>query len=272
MKKTLEYLFKYDGGKRFFLTWLFLLPPCVLVGFFFPTTKYMDFLFGFRTTEYATFGDLWTGVFPVFPYAWIALAAAAVLFVLGVGYVSSILTRHIRVGKLTFPNFFRSINNNFFPALTVTAFFLLTVFAAHVLFVLNAYIWVHLASRLLGLVMTVLFFLLILIGMAYLMSSATLWLPYMSFTGTYVFRALGIAFYKSRNRQRQFFLPCLFAVVFALAAGLAGYYCPLWYVDAIIHTLVYSVSLTVMVTFTIISYCEVESVQREDLSRPFFGR
>jgi len=272
LKKTLDYLFLYGKGKRFFLLWLFFLPTCLLVGLFFPTSKYVDILFSFRTATYPSFSAFWLNSFNSAWWALVGLAIAFVLFLLSVSYVSAIITRHIRIGKLAFPNFFRAVNNNFFPAMAVTAFFLLVAFVAHLVFIGLAYLWMQLASRVLGLVMTILFLILILIGMTYLLSSTTMWLPTMSFSGQYVFRALGVAFYKSRNYQRKFFVPALFAVAAVTVVAVAGHFCPVWYVTAILHALIYSVVLTVTVAFSFITYCESESIKREDLAQKYFGR
>lgn len=272
LKKTLDYLFLYGKGKRFFLLWLFFLPTCLLVGLFFPTSKYVDILFSFRTATYPSFSAFWLDSFNSAWWALVGLAIAFVLFLLSVSYVSAIITRHIRIGKLAFPNFFRAVNNNFFSAIAVTAFFLLVAFVAHLVFIGLAYLWMQLASRVLGLVMTILFLILILIGMTYLLSSTTMWLPTMSFSGQYVFRALGVAFYKSRNYQRKFFVPALFAVAAVTVVAVAGHFCPVWYVTAILHALIYSVVLTVTVAFSFITYCESESIKREDLAQKYFGR
>ena len=272
LKKTFDYLFAYGKGKRFFLLWLFFLPACIFVGLFFPSSKYVDILFSFRTASYPSFYAFWIDSFNSAWWSITGLAIAVVLFLLAVSYVSAIITRHIRIGKLTFPNFFRAVNFFFFPALAVTALFLTITFVSHILFVALAYLWMQLSSRILGLVMTILFFLLILLGMSYLLSSTTLWLPTMSFSGMYVFRALGVAFYKSRNCQRKFFVPFLIAVAAVAAVAFAGHFCPIRPLAAALHTLIYSVVLTVAVPFSFISYCESESIKREDLAQKFFGR
>ena len=272
LQQTMKYLFVEGKGKRFFLLWLFLLPACVLVGFFFPTSVYPDLFAKFQTGYSPTFSALWYDSFNCSGWSFLSLGIAIILFVFGGGYICAIVTRHIRVGKLTFPNFFRAVNNTFFPALAVTFFFLLVTTVAHVLFVVQAYIWLQLSSRVLGLVMSILFFVLILIGMAYLLCSTTLWLPTMIFSGQYVFQALSVAFYKSRNHQRKFFLPCLIAVAIAIGVGVAGHFITPWYVGRLLHVFVYSIVLTIAVVFSFISYCEAESVRREDLAQTYFGR
>lgn len=270
--RTFEYLFRQDKGKRFWFLWLFFLPTGLTMGYFFPTSEYFDIFFSYPTATFDSFGAFWRSSFNASGWAILGLIGSGILFVVGLAYVSALLTRHIRVGRFSLPNFFRAINNNFFPALAVTAFFLVVVFLAHLLFVGLAYAWLRLSSRTVGLIFTIMFFLLILEGTFYLLSSTTLWLPTMSFTGTYVFRAFPVAFYKSRNCQRKLFVPCLLAVAICLGVGLVSHFITQWYVSFILHALVYSFVLTLTVAFSFISYCELESIPREDLRRPYFGR
>lgn len=271
--QTLAYLFKYGKGKRFLLMSLVLCLPCAIVAYFFPLSDYITMLFNFSTLSFPNWGALWLASFNTNYKAWISLAVALLVFIPIFAYVTTIIVRHIRTGKFGFPNLFKSVNDNFFAGLSVVLFYILTVAVFHLIYTLLFFMWLQLSNKILGLILTILSFLIVLIGVTYVLSATMLWLPIMSFTGQYVLPALGSAFYKSRNYQRYFFVPSLVVVSAAFLIALGCHFLrDIWYVKWILTTITYTAVLVLFITFSLISYCEAESIQREDLKKIYFGR
>lgn len=272
-RQTWAYLFKYGKGKRFLLFFLVLLVPCAIAAYFFPVNNYVSFFFDYNKLGYFGWSELWLNFFNYSPSALIGGACSIVLFVFAISYITTVMTRHVRVGEFSFPKLLYSVNENFFPAVAITFFLLFTLTLTHFVFTLFLYMWMQLASRIFALVMSLLTFLILLVAAVYLLAATTLWLPTMSFTGQYVFKALGTAFYKSRSYQKYFFLPTLLAAVSMLIVSIGAHFTRgIWYVQWIINTITYTFVLVYSLTFNIISYCETEAVTREDLVKSYFGR
>ena len=230
-------------------------------------------LANFSTLSYRNWGALWLDSFNTHWVAWIALALALIIFVPIFAYVTTIITRHIRVGRFGFPNVFKSVNDNFFAALSVVFFYLLMVALFHFIYTLLFYMWMQIGNKTFGLVLAIITFILVVTGLVYALSTTMLWLPTMSFTGQYMLPALTSAFYKSRKYQRYFFVPSLISAAIALAIAVVCHFLQnIWYVKWILTTLTYTTFVVFLITFSLISYCEAESVKREDLTKIYFGR
>ena len=272
-RQTMDYLFKYGKGKRFLILSLFTFVPCAMVAYFFPLSKYIQILFDFRTTSYTNWGKFWLSSFDTRFYALITLAVALLVFVPIFAYLTTIITRHIRIGKFGLPPLFRSINDNFFATLSVTVFAILAIAVFHFIFTLIVFMWMQIGNKTVGLVLAIITLFALIVLVTYCLSATLLWLPTMSFSGLYMIPALGSAFYKSRNYQRYFFVPSLGAVCIAFGLSLICYFVrDLWYVSWIITALIYTTFVVFMITLSLISYCESEAIQREDLTKIYFGR
>lgn len=273
LKQTLAYLFRYGNGKRFCAIFLLSLIPAAPFAYFYPFSNYTSFLFGLKSASYPNFPTLWLSAFSHDKYSLIALALTFVLLILITAYVTTIVTRSIRVGEFGLTNIIYSVNENFFPSLATTIFFALSAFIAHNLFVLFAYLFLQIQARIFVVVLTTIFFILICILVVYVWSSLTLWLPTMSFSGQYVLKAFGSSFYKSRSYQRYFFVPGLIMLSLTFALSLLAFFAgKIWYIKWIINLINYALILTYLYTFTAIAYCDTESITREDMARRYFGR
>lgn len=249
-----------------------MLVPCAIIAYFFPMSDYLSFFFDYQSLKFADWGQLWLASFNHSPAAMGALACAFVLLVPTIAYVATVITRHIRVGEFALPKILYSVNENFFPALSATLFFAISVFVAHTLYTLFLYMWMRTLVSSWALALSVITFLLIIVLLTYVSSATTLWLPIMSFTGMYVFKSLGLSFSKAKN-HKNFFLTALIITVAAFAVSLIAHFTRhIWYVKWIIHSVIYAFVAVFFVVYNMISYCEAESITREDLAKRYFGR
>lgn len=272
LNQTLAYLFKYGKGKRFFIFFLLMFPSCAIFAYFFPLSKHFTFFFDYLRTSYYSWGRLWLDFDHSAPSMSLS-TVGTVITVFAVAYVSTVITRHVRVGEFGFPKLLYSVNEGFFPALSITISLFVLILVTHTVYTLFLYMWMRLANKVFGLVLSLVTFLGLSAAVIYLISSLMLWLPIMSFNGLFAFKALGMAFYKSRTYQRYFFLTNLLHLgILYLVAFAAHFTRSLWYVEWIINALAYTYFAVVTLTFAIISYCETECITREDLANGYFGR
>lgn len=272
-KQTLSYLFKYGKGKRVVLLSALLLVPSAIISYFFPLSKYASFFFNYFGTDYPTWGKLWLSFADLSVFAIVGLVVSLLLFIICIAIFTTVVTRHVRVGDFAFTKLLYSVNENFFPASATTVFFIVVLSVAHFVFTLFAFMWTLIRSKIAGLILSVLIFLLIATTIVYVLSVIILWLPSMSFTGQYAHKAFMSAIYKARNYEKQFFVPILISTVLLIAMSVvAQLVSSLWYVEWIINTLSLTLYLVFLNTFSLISYCDVEAVKREDLARYYFGR
>ena len=273
LKQTLAYLFRYGKGRRFGTIFLLSLIPAAPFSYFYPFSDYTSFLFGLKTASYPNFSALWLSAFNHDKYSLIALAVTFVLLILVTAYVTTLVTRSIRVGEFGLTKIIYSVNENFFPALATTFFCMVSAFIAHNLFVLLTFLFLQIQARILGVILATIFFIGICIITVYVWSSLTLWLPTMSFSGQYVIKAFGTSFYKSRSYQRRFFVPGLVMLALTFVLSLLAFFAgKLRYIEWIINLINYALILTYLYTFTAIAYCDTEAVTREDMARRYFGR
>ncbi len=268
----MAYLFKHGKGKRFFLLFLLMLVPCAITAYYLPLSNSIAYFFDYKPHRFTSFNQLWLSSFNHSAASLSAIACALVLFVLCIAYVTSMITRHVRVGEFTFPKILYSVNENFFPALAVTIFFFITVFATSTLYDLFLFMWLRIPSTALGLTLSIISFLLFIFLEVYILSAASTWLPIMSLTGSFVFKSLARSFSRAKFHKNVLGF-ALVTVLTLLAVSVGGYFARnIWYVQWIIHTVAYTACAVVALVYNTLLYCESESVKREDLAKSYFGR
>ncbi len=273
LSNTTAYLFRYGRGRRFLTIFLLSLIPSVALSYSYPFSDYIGFIISLYKADFRDFGSLWLASFHHDAYSLIGLAVSFVLFVLFTAYITTLITRSIRVGEFRLTKLLPSINENFFPAIATVGFIVISAFIFHTLFTLLAFLFLQIPSRAFGLTLIAVFFIGLCLLAVYIWSALTLWLPTMSFSGQYVTKAFVVSFYKSRSYQRLFFVPALIIFAFLLVTSIGAHFIgSVWYAKWIINAVSLSVVYTFSVTFTEISYCETESITREDMVRRYFGR
>ena len=272
LRQTFSYLFGQGRGKRFIVLFLLLLIPCAILAYFLPLGSFVDFFTEYSSTGFSDWGSLYLSVFDFSVYTAIGLPVAFILFIFCLAYVATLITRHVHVGEFTLPKILYSVNENFFPALAFILFLTVITALSHLFFSLFAFTFMQISSRAFGLVLSIIALILLYLALICIVSPTTLWLPVMSFTGLYVGQALASAYYKSRRIAKSLIVPLfvISATVFAVSTVIRLTH--IWYIEWIVNTLTYTTASVTYVTFAMLSYCDVESVKREDLAKKFFGR
>ena len=265
--KTFNYIFSHGKGKRFLVFALFAALPAAGLAYYFPASNLIHYLFNYRDFPHASWGELWLNLFPVKPLGFLFIFLAFVLFVFFFSAITTIVTRHLRIGKFSVPKLSALFNENFFPALHFSFFVAVTLVIIHTFCTFFLYLWTF---TYLWLTITLsVFTIVVFVTLAtYLYAAVTLWLPIMSLNGSSWLKSLQTAFIRSRGQTRKFLLSYAILLVIILIFGFAAFFTRhVWYVSWIITTVSYILLVVFTVNYSIISYFEVESITREDLIR-----
>jgi hypothetical protein len=269
---TFDYLFKRGKGKHFLVFAMFALIPCAVMAYFFPASKLVGLFTNYNTVTFTSYGAIWLNIFSHTRLSLIAAICSFILFGFCCASICSIITRHFRVNDFSIPKVFHSMNENFFPALTVIVFVYLLILIMHSIGCLFIYLWFSLSTKVIGLILAIIFELLCILVGVYIISALTLWLPIMSFNGLPMFRAMSTAFYKSRSFQKHVFVGTLFPIIVTLCVCIVAYFIQIWYISWILNTFAYIFAVVVIITLDFVTFCEVEGVSREDLLQSPYKR
>ena len=262
LKDTFLYLFVYGKGKRFLLMFLSTLLPSAL--FAYGIRAELLFVNVISPPDYKNWGELWLSYFSP-SYSYVAIILGIFVSVLATACIMGTTIRYFRVGTSSPKQFFRSFNDYALPSLLYSGMNILIYAVAYTLYTLFAFMWYNFTSPIAYAVLSYIVFFGLAILVIYIMSSLTLWLPFMCIKGIYSHNALSTAFYQSRSKQKMF-LPGHFAVgIILLATALISYLVSnIWYIAWIIDTVGYSVAYTVSLIFITTAYFGENSLPRED--------
>lgn len=267
-RATAAYLFKNGKGKQFFVFALFALIPCAVAAYYFPVSKLISYLLNFRSVTEISWSSLWLSFFPSTLTGNMICIFAAGLFVFSEAAISTMISRHLRVGVFYTKGIFRSINENFFPALYACIGFIIVVIITFTVTSLFLFMWTFVHTKIVGLISAIITVIIIGTLFIYIWATTNLWLPVMSFNGLNFAKSFSVAFYKSRISQRLFFIPYLIVVGIIVGMGVGAYFTK--YVKIVSYLLTlssYIFASVFIISFNFISYFEVEALPREDLAR-----
>lgn len=270
-KKTLEYLFKLEHGKRFAFLFLLSLPIGFGAAVCAPHYVYKNWLqeFSVGNLNYLsalTFGGSADPLRMV-----IAGAVTTLVLIFFIAVISSVISRSLRVGVFSVNRLSHEFNEavipSFFAVLTSVALVVVAKLLQGAFLVLFQTFHNTLLSAILSALAV--FFNVALV--CYCLGFGILYLPYMTFNGLRPFVALAEATNRigTRYALRMFlcvFLPVLATFVVGGLVSLANSFVASLIVEAILYTLL----IVYLVTLTFISYYEINDLPREDYPREFF--
>ncbi len=267
-KATAAYLFKNGKGKQFFVFALFALIPCAVAAYYFPATKLIGWLANFQSITDISWSKLWLSFFPSTLIGNLVSVLAVALFIFSEAAISTMISRHLRVGVFYTKGIFRNINENFFPALYSTIGFVIIVVITFTIMSLFLLLWTIVRIKLLGMIAAIISVVILGTVFIYIWATINLWLPIMSFNGLNFVKSFSVAFYKSRISQRLFFIPYFVVVLIVVALNLVAYFTKhIWVISYILTLTSYIFAGVFIISFNFISYFEVEALPREDLAR-----
>ena len=271
LKKTFEYLFKLEKGKRFIVLFLLALPVGFAASFASPNYIYYKWLSNYSVGNL----NFWHAMFyhgTADPVS-VAIGAACTLVALMIclSVISSIVSRNLRVGVFSINRIIREFNECIFPSFYAIVLFALVAVFAKLLIAVLMVLFQTLKGVVLSAILSVLSLVIVVALVCLFISYGILFLPYMTFNGL---RPL-IAFTQAANRVGGRTLGKVFTAVFPpiilnyITAGLVGI-AQVYIASLVVETVLYTASIVYLVTLSFISYYEVNELPREDYPREFF--
>ena len=272
LKKTFQYLFKLEKGKRFLLLFLIALPCGVGAYFTAPTYVYHNWLKDFSVGDKSYLSALFFNGNASPLRVVIAGVVTTIVLMFCISVMASVVSRNLRVGVFSINRrlmmeFNEAILPTFYAVLSAMGVVIIGKLLLATLIVLFQTITNVVLSAILS---TFALFLNIAL-VCYAISVAILYLPYMTFNGLRPMVALA----QSANRvggrvgARIFgavFCPILIIYVIGALVGMAESFIA----SIVVESVLYATALVYLLTLSFISYYEINELPREDYPREFF--
>lgn len=271
LKKTLEYLFVLERGKRALFLFLISIPAGIALSYVAPTGMLTDWLSHY-TLGNTNFWLLWNLGRERGYVFWVWLAAAYLATIFCVAVLSSVVSRSLRVGRFKVNRLIDEFNDSFFASFFTATIYLVLFIMGKALVTLLMVLWQTVPSIILSAGLSVFTLCAVLFGLCVFGSFTLLFLPLMSFNGLRPRPAFGGSVQKcGRTLWRIVPAIALPLAAFAVSGGLLmlvrlPILSKLW--DIAMYSLMYSY----MVTLTMVSYYDIENIRREDYPREYFFR
>lgn len=270
-KKTMEYLFVLEKGKRFLTIFLLFLPVGFVAAFAAPNAVVFKWLSNFTVGD----TDFW--------HAWCfngnlnwhvtlgGLCVAAIFIMFFFSVVSTVVARSMRVGVFKLSGIFREFNENFFPVMAATFMYgAITLIIKAVLTALLVMFQTFedaTVAALFSSVAGVLAFLLL----CFMVTIGVIYLPFMVFNGLRSFHAFTASAGKITGKlQVKMFFTVTIPVTVCVAIGVAVGAARNSIASIIVETVTYTLVFTYIVALTFVSYYEILELKREDYPREYF--
>ncbi|MBO5773917.1 MAG: hypothetical protein J6R44_03705 [Clostridia bacterium] len=271
-KKTFEYLFKLEKGKRFLILFLIALPCGVGVYFTAPTYVYHNWLDGFTVGDTSFLSALFFNGNASPLRVLIAGTVSVFVLMFCISVMASIVSRTLRVGVFSINRrLIHEFNEAIIPYFYAVAMAMLVVIVGKLLLATLIVLFQTIPNVTLSAILSTIALFLNIVLMCYAISVAILYLPYMTFNGLRPFVALA----QSANRvggrvgARIFgavVVPVLLVYVAGALVGMARSFIA----STIVESVLYALTLVYLLTLTFVSYYEINELPREDYPREYF--
>lgn len=272
LKKTFQYLFKLEKGKRFLLLFLIALPCGVGAYFTAPTYVYHNWLKDFSVGDKSYLSALFFNGNASPLRVVIAGVLTTIVLMFCISVMASVVSRNLRVGVFSIN---RRLMMEFNEAILPTFYAVLSamgvVIVGKLLLATLIVLFQTITNVVLSAILSTFALFLNIALVCYAISVAILYLPYMTFNGLRPMVALA----QSANRvggrvgARIFgavFFPILIIYVIGALVGMAESFIA----SIVVESVLYATALVYLLTLSFISYYEINELPREDYPREFF--
>lgn len=271
-KKTLEYLFKLEKGKRFLFLFLIALPAGFGAAITAPHHVYKQWIETFEVGNLDFLSALMFGGTANPLRVVIAGAITIVLLLFSISVMASVISRNLRVGVFSVNRrLLHEFNEAFLPTSCAVITATLVVIVGKLLLGAMLVLFQTFPSVLIAEIMSLIALILNIALVCYFVALGILYLPYMTFNGLRPRVALAEAVNRTGGRLtlRMFmvvFLPMLLNYIIGGLLSLADNLI----VSLVVETVMYAISLVYLVALSFVSYYEVNELPREDYTREYF--
>ena len=247
---------------------MFSLVPAALIAYSMPAFTLIEFV---KDTSIQSFGRLWLSGFR-HPFSLIVFFAALLATTFVSACLSSALTYHMKIGKFGLPRFFSSINNNFFPCFSRTVVVGVAILFVYTVFVLFDALWNTILNALAAVIASAFTLAVLIFLCVYVVSSISLWLPTMIFTGRSFAVALSTAFSQSKATHRRFLSFYMILTLIVMGFSIGAYFVRNFIVSWVMTTVSYMLVMVLTHVFWFIAFFEENKMTRADLAVSAYKR
>ncbi len=270
-KKTLEYLFKLEHGKRLLVLCLLAIPAGIAVAFTAPASVHYNYLKSFEISTLNFLNTFALGDVADLKFMVVAGVVAFLGLIFGISVMSSVVSRNLRVGvfKLNLRLGYE-INEAIIPSFSAIVTALILVIIAKILQA-ALYMLAHtFSSRVFAVVFFIFILILVLALVSYAISIGILYLPYMTINGLNPVVALTQSIHGTENTTGRLFL-CVFIPVFLkYAIGVAVAIAENFIISLVVESIMNVFVLVYLLTLSFVSYYEINELPREDYPRDYY--
>lgn len=270
LKKTLQYLFVLENGKRVLMLLILSAPAGIAMSFVNPTWALYDWLKDYSVGN-TDFWHAWNLGAAGYTF-WIALAVLFVLIIVSTAMVTTVVSRSLRVGAFKVNRVFDEFNESFFPSLYTILVYLVIFLIVKTINSLFLVLWQTLSSIALSATLSMLSMVITVFGLCIFASLMLMYLPLMTFNGLRPKDAFAVSLQKC-GRELWRIVPSVaipIAAVFLIGNLIGIFEIPL--LSEIADSVLYSFLIAYLVTLAMVSYYEIEQIKREDYPREYFFR
>jgi MFS family permease len=268
LKKTLEYLFVLERGKRFFILFFLSIPIGIIAAYLSPNWEYTTWAMNY-TTGNANFWSIWNfgnnGI--VFPIAGAIMVVFAVIFL---SIQATVVSRSMRVGIFKVNRLIGEFNESFFPSLYAVLSYLLMYLAYKCITTLFLILFQAINVVILSFVLSVIALFAVFVFSIIGISLTTLYFPIMTITGIKPQPAIIASLHKCSKNTSAFVLamglPILTINIIGALIGILQI--PL--LSEMVDAVLYSFLFCYINALAMVSYYELEQIKREDYPREYY--
>ncbi|HHX49758.1 MAG TPA: hypothetical protein GX709_05165 [Clostridiales bacterium] len=271
LKKTIEYLFVLEKGKRMLVLFLLALPMGISFAFVSPNYVLLNWLKNYSVGN-QNFWQAWNFYGQIKPIEMlIATIATFITTFFSYSIMTTVISRSMRVGMFKVNNLFYEANENFFAifSFTIIAFIGGLIFKA--LSSLFFTLWQGVHSLYLSMVLSIITLILLICLLCFIFTYICLFLPYMSINGLKFKDAIAESIGRFGKKQGKslfisILIPVLLGVLFGTLAGLSEYR----FVGIIVDSISYAFLSVYLLTLAFVAYYKIEGLERKDYTKEYF--
>ncbi len=261
-----EYLFKFNKGKRFLLTFLVASPVALLAAFFLP----LDIYFGWFVNHVGQYESYTALLYSCFSgmNGWL-YAIIFLVCTLTLAAITGMMNFCLRTGRFKIGNLLRGINDNFFSSAFVSVSYFLIGVLGHLFITFFLYPIGLINTPWLVTMLSIIVLVLFGVMMTLLATSTLMTLPIITFYGSNPFRSVGMSVSKSQADFGKLFSAVALAMIVLGALGFLMAIINIKWIAILLSYITYGFIIVYCVTLSILAFFDVEGLSREDTPKEY---
>lgn len=270
-KKTIEYLFVLEKGKRILILFLLALPMGISFAFLSSNTIFFNWIKDYSVGN-QNFWHAWNFYGQIKSlHMFIASVGCIISTFFSYSVMTTIISRSMRVGIFKINNLFYEANENFFAvfSFTITAIIVGVIFKA--LYSLFFTLWQGINSLYVSMTLSIITLILSICFLSIIFTYVCLFIPYMSINGLKAKAALTESISKfGKTRTRKLFFSIFIPIVISLIIGSLAGFSKYRFVGIIVDSILYTFLCVYLLSISFVTYYHVEGLERNDYTQEYY--